>query len=597
MPLDPPTDPIDDSAFESVPLALKTTMLRRGFVSLTPIQRAVLDAESEGKNLRISSQTGSGKTVALGLALADSLARAAGEQDRPQGPRALVIVPTRELAAQVREELAFLYGELKGVQVEVVTGGTDLGRDRKNLRRCPRLVVGTPGRMLDHIRTGALNTADVEHVVLDEADQMLDMGFREELEGIVDALPEDRRSHMVSATFPPQLKRLAERFQRDALHLEGTVLGAANTDIEHTAHVVLRHDRYAAVVNLLLSVHGERCLVFVRRRVDAAELSEKLSADGFAALPFSGDLPQAQRTRTLNAFRAGIVNTLVCTDVAARGIDVPEISAVIHGDVPENAEVYTHRSGRTGRAGKSGKSLLILQPNARRHVSEVFRRAGIDGKWTAAPTPKQINKVMTKRARRELHARIEQDSAAIERQSDYAKQLLGERDPVQVVAALLEMAQPELPRAPMTLDEVSQARPMAPSRQPANGRPARGQDNRDFARFSINWGGRSGATPARIVAHVCRRTGIGSQELGAIAISDQHTSFEVSAAQAAEFERRASCPDAKDPNLRITKEAPGASANRFARRPGKPNRGFRPGPHGGRPGARGDDRRSAPRPR
>ena len=231
--------------FEGVPALLATAMQKRGFTDLTAVQRAVLEAECEGRDLRISSQTGSGKTVALGLALARHF-MAPGAGDGISGPAGLVIVPTRELAMQVREELRWLYEGIPGVRVEVVTGGTDLVRERRSLAQKPGIVVGTPGRMLDHIRTGALVCESVEHVVLDEADQMFDMGFREELEGILEALPEERRSHLLSATFPPQVRNLANRFQRDALHLEGTRLGAANADIEHVAHMVRPNEWYAA---------------------------------------------------------------------------------------------------------------------------------------------------------------------------------------------------------------------------------------------------------------------------------------------------------------------------------------------------------------
>ena len=197
--------------FEGVPAQLASAMQRRGFSTLTAVQRAVLEAECEGRDLRISSQTGSGKTVALGIALARHFLTEPGATAGATGPSGLVIVPTRELAMQVREELRWLYEEIPALRVEVVTGGTDLYRERKLLAQKPGLVVGTPGRMLDHIRTGALNCSQVEHVVLDEADQMFDMGFREELEAIVEALPKERRSHLLSATFPAGVRQLIVR--------------------------------------------------------------------------------------------------------------------------------------------------------------------------------------------------------------------------------------------------------------------------------------------------------------------------------------------------------------------------------------------------
>ena len=403
------TDP-----FEGVPAQLANAMQKRGFQTLTAVQRAVLEAACEGRDLRISSQTGSGKTVALGIALARHFIDA-GATAGIGGPAGLVIVPTRELAMQVREELHWLYEEIPGVRVEVVTGGTDLGRERRCLAQKPGIVVGTPGRLLDHIRTGALDCSSVEHVVLDEADQMFDMGFREELEGILEALPVERRSHLLSATFPPQVRNLANRFQRDALHLEGTRLGAANADIEHVAHLVRPNEWYAALVNLLLLTDGARTLVFVRRRVDTTELSERLAGDGFVALPLSGDLAQGQRTRTLNAFRNGSVPILVATDVAARGIDVPEIETVIHLEPPSDAEMYTHRSGRTGRAGRKGRSLLIVPPFARRKVEYALHGARIKPEWQPVPTPERVFKAVEKQSRRRLHERARRTRERAER--------------------------------------------------------------------------------------------------------------------------------------------------------------------------------------
>jgi ATP-dependent RNA helicase DeaD len=441
------TDP-----FAGVPAPLATALRRRGFTALTAVQRAVLETECEGRDLRISSQTGSGKTVALGMALARPLLAATLS---PAGPAALVVVPTRELAAQVREELRWLYAEVSGLRVEVVTGGMDLGRERRRLAEKPAIVVATPGRLLDHIRSGSLDCAGVAHVVLDEADQMFDMGFREELDAIVEALPQERSSHLLSATFPPPVRRLADRFQRDPLRLEGTRLGAAHEDIAHVAHRIRPHEAYAALVNLLLLAEGARCLVFVRRRSDTTEIADQLASDGFVALPLSGDLAQGQRTRTLDAFRQGSVPILVATDVAARGLDVPEIATVIHFEPPSDAEAYTHRSGRTGRAGRKGLSLLLVPPYAERRVGFVLASARVQADWQPAPTPARVRRTLEKRSRRRLRARLDAGPAELgEAERAHAAELLEGRDPVAVVAALVELATPPLPREPMPVTAV-----------------------------------------------------------------------------------------------------------------------------------------------
>jgi ATP-dependent RNA helicase DeaD len=549
-----------------IPAPLRITMQRRGFSELTAVQQSVLEADGQGRSLRISSQTGSGKTVALGLVLARDFtgeARVARATGSAGGPAALIITPTRELAVQVRDELHCLYEEIPGLSVGVVTGGTPVWGERRMLARSPDILVGTPGRILDHIRAGALDCGGVTQVVLDEADQMLDMGFREELEAIVDELPAERRSHLMSATFPAPLRRLADRFQQDAVRVEGTRLGAANQDIEHVAHPVRPRERYAALVNLLLLADGERCLVFVKRRVDAAELAEKLAGDGFAALPLSGDLPQAQRTRTLNAFRAGIVKVLIATDVAARGIDVADISTVIHVEPPSDADVYTHRSGRTGRAGSKGRSLLLVPVSSRQRVERLLANAGVDVQWRPVPAPAAVRKALEKGARRQIHGMLGGDEPPSEKQLAYAARLLEGRDPAQVVATLIEAAQPRLPREPM---EISAVDPLRDNR--------RTDAKLDFVRFFINWGHTSGATASRLLSHICRRGDIKGPQVGAIQIDRRSSTFDVASEVAAAFEERVRQADPRDPRVKIRRfREPGEHAGARGGHKGAAGRG------------------------
>lgn len=475
-----------ESPFEGVPTPLRATLERRGFSGLTPIQKAVVDSACHGRNLRLSSQTGSGKTVALGFALYPALTEPA------DGVSALVIVPTRELARQVESELTWLFEGCAGVRSLVVTGGSDIRAEQRRLREKPNLVVGTPGRLLDHVRSGMLKLGSVREVVLDEADQMLDMGFRDELDALVAELPAERRSHLVSATFPDAVKRLANNFQTDPLQLQGTALGQANVDIEHTAHLVHERDRYAALVNVLLANLGRRALVFVQKRVDAAQVAEMLSRDGFSASPLSGDLPQAQRNRTLAAFKAGTIDVLVATDVAARGLHVDDVAMVIHGDVPRESEVYTHRSGRTGRAGQKGQSILLVVPAARRRTESMLQQARVQFKWAALPTAEHIRRTLMKKARRSLHellARVDEVQAQsagggtskVEEASavtndggsrpdaptahvlfetllpnldyEYAQRLIEHHAPEKVIAVLLALSQTPLPTEPRAVVE------------------------------------------------------------------------------------------------------------------------------------------------
>jgi ATP-dependent RNA helicase DeaD len=607
--------------FSDLPAPIAKALAERGFTELTAVQQAVVDAESAGRDLRVSSQTGSGKTVAIGIALAAHfLERPAEASPRSAGdsaahPRALVIVPTRELAAQVREELKWLFAALPGATVEVVTGGTSILRERIALSRRPAFVVGTPGRLLDHMRNGALACNAIEHVILDEADQMLDMGFKDELDEILAQLPEKRMSHLVSATFPHAVKALADRFQKDPLTLEGTKPGDAHPDIQHIAYTIRRHETYAALVNVLLLAGDSRCLLFVNRRVDATELAEKLAADGFGAAPFSGELPQAQRTRTLAAFRSGMLPILVSTDVAARGIDVPDISTVIHVDPPRNSAAYVHRSGRTGRAGRSGRSILLVLGTEARKVGRMLQTARVAASWQAVPRPEQVQKALHKQARKLLFERLA-ESTPDEAQRMAAKQLLEERDPIEIVAALLEMATPKPPRPPM---DVVGLDPFSDDRPGKRGRPERGErgersergdwndraprERRDaretgpgfgreerpsrgekfekrapgprterpasggFTPFSVSWGEEGGASAARLLSHVCRRGGLESTQVGAIRVFGDSSVIEIASDVAEAFAAKVAQPDERDPGIAITQGSAGAPSGFEAARP------------------------------
>ncbi|MCA8981022.1 MAG: DEAD/DEAH box helicase [Planctomycetes bacterium] len=577
------------SPFAALPDPLAATMTARGFRELTQVQIAALEAVEKGRDLRITSQTGSGKTVALGIVMAPSLVPERGEKNIP---RALVIAPTRELASQVREELDWLFAELPDASVECVTGGTSVFHERKRLARGPRVLVGTPGRLVDHLRSRALDLSGVREVVLDEADQMLDMGFRDELEAILDATPADRRTHMVSATFPPGVARLAERYQTEAHSIEGTQLGQANEDIEHIGHVMQGDDRYGVLVNTLLLAEGGRALVFVPTRADAARLSESLAKDGFGALALSGDLQQAQRTRTLAAFKNGTVSVLVATDVAARGLDVPDVEVVVHYAPPSEGENYVHRAGRTGRAGNKGTSILFAPANRRRRIERLLEDEGVSLEWRDLPSADYVRAELAKRDTERLREAI--GAEATEEQLANARLLLEDRDPAQVVAALVERARPTHAREPIAVRSVGPRdrhdRPERSSeryerpqrsgereerfqrserydRNERNDRPERGDGPREerpakrfqrnkpgFTRFFVSWGFQYGATPGRLMALICRRGEITSRDVGAIDMGPRGTTFEVADAVARDFEAKAALPDERDPRIRIRRD-------------------------------------------
>lgn len=457
----------EEVALALAPDSLRPALLRRGFEKLTAVQEAVANADDGRRDLRISSQTGSGKTVAIGFALVERLV-----QEPRVGPTTLIIAPTRELAMQVKEECAWLFAGIQGVRCEVVTGGTNLERERMRLRSRPSVLVGTPGRLLDHLRRGSVDISSVTQLVLDEADQMLDLGFKDELDGILDCLPEERRTHLVSATFPRAVLELANRFQNHPVEIEGTAPGDAHDDIEHLACRIGNREHYQAVVNLLLMAGQDRTLVFVRTREETTRMADKLTADGFAAAAINGDLAQAQRTRTLAGFRNGATRTLIATDVAARGLDIPSVTMVIHVEQPIDSATYVHRSGRTGRAGQKGRSVLLVPKPRAGRTTRMFRELRIEARWTWAPTAETINKKQLERTEADALLMLATAHAATPEKRAAAANLLQERDPVEVVAALLSKTMTQT-RKPFDMQQPSRPDAAGPRTTPVRSMPPR----------------------------------------------------------------------------------------------------------------------------
>lgn len=362
---------------ETIHPALAAALTARGYDTLTPVQLSVLAPEAAERDLLVSAQTGSGKTVAFGIAIAPTLLGEAEKFERAAAPLALLIAPTRELAMQVQRELQWLY-EGTGAQIAAGVGGMDIRTERRALERGAHIVVGTPGRLRDHISKRALDLSNVRAVVLDEADEMLDLGFREDLEFILDAAPEDRRTLMFSATVPRAIADLAKTFQHDALRVVATTVGEQHADIEYQQIIVRNDEREHAVINMLLLHDGSNTIVFCHTRESVKHLTARLANRGFPVVALSGELTQAERTNALQAMRDGRARVCVATDVAARGIDLPNLDLVIHADVPSNPETLLHRSGRTGRAGRKGICALIVPVHRRNLAARVLRAANLE---------------------------------------------------------------------------------------------------------------------------------------------------------------------------------------------------------------------------
>lgn len=369
---------------ENVAAPLAQALAAKGYETLTSVQDAVLVEGVAGRDLLVSAQTGSGKTVAFGLAVAPEIL---GGQDVllfADHPVALVIAPTRELALQVARELEWLYAGA-GAKIATCVGGMDYRTEKRALERGAHIVVGTPGRLRDHIERRSLDLSGLKAAVLDEADEMLDLGFAEDLEFILAAAPEDRRTLMFSATVPKEIEKLAGTFQKDALRIQAQGEAKQHVDIEYQALSVAVRDREHAIFNVLRYYDARTAIVFCKTRVNVNHLLARMGNRGFQVVALSGELSQQERTHALQALRDGRARVCIATDVAARGIDLPGLELVIHADLPSNSETLLHRSGRTGRAGKKGVSALIVTPAEYKKAQRLLTGAKVVAQWGSAP--------------------------------------------------------------------------------------------------------------------------------------------------------------------------------------------------------------------
>ncbi|MER8953207.1 DEAD/DEAH box helicase [Mesorhizobium sp. M0833] len=520
------------SNFEAIVPALAKALEKRGYVELTPVQKAVLELGQA--DALVSAQTGSGKTVAFGLALAPTLLDGAERFSHAAAPLALAVAPTRELALQVTRELEWLY-ELTGAAIASCVGGMDMRTERRTLERGAHIVVGTPGRLRDHITRNSLDMSALKAVVLDEADEMLDLGFREDLEFILDAAPADRRTLMFSATVPRSIATLAKGYQRDAVRISAGGEEKQHLDIEYRALSVAQADRENAIINVLRFYEAKNALVFCNTRAAVNHLTARFNNRNFSVVALSGELSQNERSHALQAMRDGRAKVCIATDVAARGIDLPNLELVIHADLPTNPETLLHRSGRTGRAGRKGVSALIVPNNARRRTERLLQSAGLAATWASPPSADDV-------LRRD-DERILADPVFSEPVTDdergFVNALLAQRGAELVAAAFVRLCRSSR-SAPEDLLEVA---PFTPSGdRPAGDRaarrdepPSRRDDFGDSVWFSLSVGRRQNAEPRWLIPMLCRTGGISKREIGAIKMQPEETFVQIAADWAERF--------------------------------------------------------------
>jgi ATP-dependent RNA helicase DeaD len=498
--------------------ALADALSKRGYETLTPVQTACMDPKLGESDLLVSAQTGSGKTVGFGLALGDTLLSDAEAFDRAGSPLALVIAPTRELALQVKRELEWLYAEA-GVVMASCVGGMDMRDERRTLARGAHIVVATPGRLRDHIMRKSIDLSQLRGVVMDEADEMLDLGFREDLEFILGESPEDRRTLMFSATVPKAIATLAKSYQRDAIRLETKSADKQHADIEYNAMSVANHDGENAIINILRFYDAPNAIVFCNTRAMVNRVTTRLSNRGFPVVALSGELSQAERTHALQAMRDGRARVCVATDVAARGIDLPGLDLVVHAELPNNHETMLHRSGRTGRAGRKGVSTLIVTAKVRRKAERILQSAKVSANWISAPS---ADDVRAKDQERLLADPMWHEPIA-ENEAGMVAKLVENFSTEQMAAAYMRLYAARV-SAP---EELSKAGDNKPPKARASFGPSKW--------FSVNTGRNQGIVVGRLLPILCNGGGITKDDIGAIRIQNDETFVEVQEGSVAGF--------------------------------------------------------------
>jgi ATP-dependent RNA helicase DeaD len=524
-------DAMEDDPFESeagfAGLGLRAELLRAltnlGYEEPTPIQREAIPPLVAGSDLVGQAATGTGKTAAFALPVLQGLD--AGRKET--GPAALVLVPTRELAEQVSQAI-HRYGRELGVRVLPVYGGQPIGRQLQALQRGVDVVVGTPGRVLDHIERTTLHLGDVRVVVLDEADEMLDMGFAEDIEAILAETPAERQTVLFSATMPPRIDSIARRHLRDPVRITMGRKGATPGEmplVRQSAYMVARAHRTAALGRILDVEAPSAAIVFCRTREEVDQVTETLNGRGYRAEALHGGMSQDQRDRVMNRLRAGSTELLVATDVAARGLDVEQLTHVINFNVPAAPEAYVHRIGRVGRAGREGCAITLAEPREGRMLKAIERLTGQRITLEKLPTVTDLRARRLELTRTALQASLEDDD--LERFRVVLDSLTDEFDAENIALAAIKL----LHEANGGDVEEEIPTPAVPSTDRAAkkfDRPAksRGSDS-GVARLFFGLGRRAGLRPQDLVGAIAGESGLSAREIGAIQITDRFSLVEV----------------------------------------------------------------------
>ena len=536
-----PGTPEDDAAsdssaeptFAEMGLAPKVAkaVVDVGYETPSAIQAATIPLILQGRDVVGLAQTGTGKTAAFALPILSLI------EPTDRITQALVLAPTRELALQVSEACVTYSAHLPEVNVLPIYGGQAYGIQLSGLRRGAQIVVGTPGRVIDHLQKGTLDLSNLRHLVLDEADEMLNMGFQEDVERILADTPETTQVALFSATMPNAIRRISKQYLTDPAEVKVKSKTATAPTIEQRYVIVPHRDKLDALTRVLEVEDFDAMIMFVRTKQATEELAERLRARGFSAAPINGDIPQNLRERTIESLKDGRTDILVATDVAARGLDVPRISHVVNYDIPHDSESYVHRIGRTGRAGRSGQALLFVTPRERRLLGQIEKTTRQPLKAIELPTVDDVNEMRMAKFAESITSSLKDSNLELFRGlvSEYASE---HSVPMEDIAAALAtqsrnsdeflMKEPERrPRQDRRRDDFDRRDSRGDRDRGDRGRPRHGEKNLRFYRLAV--GKRGGVQPGSIMGALANEANIRPAEIGRITVRFDHSLVELPA--------------------------------------------------------------------
>lgn len=548
---------------------------RTGYETPSPIQRDSIPLLLAGRDVLATAQTGTGKTAAFALPILTSLSTGL------RTPQAIVLVPTRELAIQVAEAFQTYARDMPGVRVLPVYGGQDMVGQFKQLKRGVDVVVGTPGRVMDHLRRGSLILDDLKTVVLDEADEMLRMGFIDDVTWILEHTPSERQVALFSATMPEPIRRVAQEHLQDPAQVRIAREQKAIAAIEQAYWLVTGTNKLDALTRFLEVEPFDGVIIFVRTKTLTVELAERLEARGHTAAAINGDMNQALRERTIEQLKSGKINIVVATDVAARGIDVARISHVFNYDIPYDAESYVHRIGRTGRAGRSGKAMLFVAPRERRLLRSLERATGRPIEAVDLPSPEAVNAHRLAQYKAKIEAAM--DAPVDPFFQSLVSSILEEReaDALQLATALAWFAQKDNPvRLPMqkarkTRQATKEGRDDMAGRRAKQKSKFAGRDEDEavpMERFRIAVGRAHQVRPGDIVGAIANEADIDSQYIGQIVLHERFSTVDLPEGMPKEVFQHLKQVHVRNQKLQIERDTGGSDGGREHQRPHRSKR-------------------------